>query len=402
MRIARVPYVRRYLGFTLIELLVVIAIIAVLIAMLVPAVQRVRESANRTQCLNNLKQIGLACHNYASVNKGLPPLAITANNGLPPYIPGGWGRGSIYQQILPYVEQQTLLTGYTFTNDWQDPINANNTQMYQTAINMLICPTTPMQIRYEAQYDLTYYSLGALANGVNDYAEPSGAKHSKNAGPVIGAATDYAPICQVSDGGKSALAYNYITPYTTAAAGTSGNTTVLPGVGAMTQNIVTPLTSILDGTSNTTLFAECAGRPVGYATGGVPQTPGATAGPPAQGSWGSATSPGGGIITQDSTGANPSNVCQGSSWFDDNNRIHVYGSDPTGLLQPGHFTSNTTPVCVINCNNWQGPDIYSFHPGGAHICFADGSVRFMVSSLTVTTLAEMVTSQGGEVVNIPD
>src|SRR5215813_12556787 len=89
-------------GFTLIELLVVIAIIAVLIGLLVPAVQMVRESANRIQCVNNLKQLGLAAHNYHDTHKHLPP-AIgyypTARNGV---------FGSYFFHLLPYVEQDNL------------------------------------------------------------------------------------------------------------------------------------------------------------------------------------------------------------------------------------------------------------------------------------------------------
>src|SRR4051812_4921287 len=100
----RLRMIRRLLGFTLIELLVVIAIIAILIGLLVPAVQKVREAAARSQCSNNLKQLGLAVHNYAGTyNQKLPPMNTATNS-----TPVGVTNGSLHYTILPFIEQDNL------------------------------------------------------------------------------------------------------------------------------------------------------------------------------------------------------------------------------------------------------------------------------------------------------
>lgn len=114
-------------GFTLIELLVVIAIIAILIALLVPAVQKVREAAARTQCINNMKQWGLGMHGYHDTFKKLPPFSQT--------IPR---RHNWTPLIMPYLEQAHLVHGYDFTIDWYAGIN--NT-MTTKQLTIFYCPS---------------------------------------------------------------------------------------------------------------------------------------------------------------------------------------------------------------------------------------------------------------------
>ena len=121
-------------AFTLIELLVVIAIIAVLIGLLLPAVQAAREAARRAQCTNNLKQIGIAMHNYADTMGGFPPSAIGVSRpNLEQF--GGWGL-----QILGYLEQPQVYAAYNM--DWGFHMPVNQTAV-RTVLSVYICPSTP-------------------------------------------------------------------------------------------------------------------------------------------------------------------------------------------------------------------------------------------------------------------
>jgi prepilin-type N-terminal cleavage/methylation domain-containing protein/prepilin-type processing-associated H-X9-DG protein len=196
-------------GFTLIELLVVIGIIAILIGLLVPAVQKVREAAARIQCANNLKQIGLACHNYESVKKGLPP----RGNDAPPY--RGWG-----PYLLPYLEQQPLANIYRFDLNFYDPLNG---PAISQPVSVYTCPSAPP---------------GRVDQVVDVNGNPTG---------TFGAEGDYfAP--------NSVDAFWWPDPQKTLAA----DELQAP---AMAHDVPRPLSAITDGTSNTLLISELAGRP---------------------------------------------------------------------------------------------------------------------------------------------
>src|SRR5687768_6007213 len=108
-------FTSRQRGFTLVELLVVIAIIGVLVALLLPAVQAAREAARRTQCSNNLKQIGLAMHNYHDTHKQFPPAYVADSNGTPMH--------SWRVLILPYIEANHIYDRYDQTQPWDSATN---------------------------------------------------------------------------------------------------------------------------------------------------------------------------------------------------------------------------------------------------------------------------------------
>jgi prepilin-type N-terminal cleavage/methylation domain-containing protein/prepilin-type processing-associated H-X9-DG protein len=368
----RQPRARNAAGFTLIELLVVIAIIAVLIGLLLPAIQKVREAANRSTCLNNLKQMAMAALNYESAHGALPFNAITKNNNQYPFIPyaqgtvptpgstsGTQGRCSGLVPLLPYLEQNPIASVYVFNVDWSDPLNVN---VLTIAFKTFRCPSSPNQDVMVPAYATTY-----IAPGNNAFAPPNAPGSGTNilGGKVYptqkamstGWSSDYAPLCQVkttkdANGAEIGAANPLLQG-------------VYPGIapskGAMRQNGPTRILEITDGTSTTTLYSEAAGREKQYFADRIG-------------------------VAYDTTSIT------GPIWADSDNRLTVTGTDATGRGGIG------TGPCVMNCNNLQG-DIYSFHIGGANVAFADGSVRFVRETVNIVTLAALVTKSSGETID---
>ncbi len=151
-------------GFTLVELLVVIAIIAVLIGLLLPAVQQVREAANRTQCQNNLKQIGLAFHNFISSNGHFPTCGAQGGSfwSTPPNVVQGINVMGWQFQILPYVEQDNLYNGGNVAggNNWSPVLNM---QLDEEVVKLYWCPSRVNRVSQPAPWG-SVYAMGDYAS----------------------------------------------------------------------------------------------------------------------------------------------------------------------------------------------------------------------------------------------
>jgi prepilin-type N-terminal cleavage/methylation domain-containing protein/prepilin-type processing-associated H-X9-DG protein len=195
---------QRRSGFTLIELLVVIAIIAILIGLLVPAVQKVREAAARAQCQNNLKQIGLAMHNYESTFKRFPVGGLSS----PLTAGGAASNASALIQLLPYVEQANI---YNLADLNQSMQSARNDPLVTTQeVSFFLCPSDPSSAKI-VNYGRSNYmaSIGASATASNTNPATGGAFHRPLGSTTPGAAKGFR-ILEISDGTSNTAAFSEI------------------------------------------------------------------------------------------------------------------------------------------------------------------------------------------------
>jgi len=351
-------------GFPLIELLVVIAIIAFLIPLLLPAVQAAREAARRSQCVNNLKQIGLGMHNYIQSNDTLPPCGGYVS--LPTY--NGLQNQSAMVRILPNLEQNAAYNAYNFMLGDYGSSNAGggfgpvaNVTVMSMKVASLQCPS-----------DGNPGNTGNVASGTTPVVPTGFPMGTTNYG--------------MSQGTPRALNGNYNT----------GVAWLLGGHPQIGQK--TSLAAITDGTSNTAMYSEWVkGHSGRYSAGTVALTniPGANY-------YSTVSAFGAGGTLQGEAAA-----CQSATkiYWDYTGEYWTAGYAGRG----GTYAHANTPnkKSCGGYNNASGNlNAYdseitasSFHSGGVNVVFCDGSVKFIKDSISVITWGAIGTKAGGEVID---
>jgi prepilin-type N-terminal cleavage/methylation domain-containing protein/prepilin-type processing-associated H-X9-DG protein len=338
-------------GFTLIELLVVIAIIAVLIALLLPAVQSAREAARRSQCTNNLKQIGLALFNYESGNGSLPPAGKSTNYSVsPPNAQFVDGVG-VLGRLLNFIEYTPVFNAINFSLDYNNLTGANFTA-YSTVINVFLCP-----------------SATRVPDGGRDSVEPDDPA-SVAAGIGYGV-TDYGALCATTIDPQGLTGGPCSTPiaiYRNCTARTDG----------LLKQGMTRLAEVTDGLSQTMVVTEDAGRDARFlsAYSEAYYTPVLNIVRPV-----------------------PQGQRRFWRWAEPDSAI-VSSTPINNKATPSHENAQY-PQSGATMGNSAGAndEIFGFHPGGVNVLFGDGSVRFVKESLNIVVQRSLITLRGGEVVS---
>jgi len=338
-------------GFTLIELLVVIAIIAILIGLLLPAVQKIREAANRMKCTNNLKQLGLGIHNYESAYLYFP----TSGEGNNPQKTATFmDVHSTYTQILPFIEQDNVFKQININYSYNHPIHNN---AFKTRIPIFLCPSNGLSRPDPQGY------------GQADYM------------PV--AYTDIDPVTGVRNAATRADAFLTLHYYNDpkGASWTGGITYANLG-GPFVQSTPRTHGAVIDGTSNTLVLIEDAGKNhESFA-------------PFMKSNYNDNCS--------DCIDKSPTGLRNNYRWGEPDVANGHSGPHQDTVNKVARINNNATPnggpsSCPWALNNC-GPndEPFSFHPGGVNALFGDGHVQFLRDGLSAQVLRAICTADGGE------
>jgi prepilin-type N-terminal cleavage/methylation domain-containing protein len=370
--------VRDRTGFTLVELLVVIAIIGILAGLLLPAVQAAREAARRSQCTNNLKQIGLAIQTFYDSKQHLP------SSTRPVTAPTVRKGANVF--LLAYLEEKAWLDGWDDAKNWDDnspagsttPLALNvtgttNQQISKNVVPTFLCPSSPRN-----NNALDHNPAGSSASQPSSSAATAGGTFTG-----VVAVGDYGASVGVSPQLATYLA-GQSTPIYVQGSVSYQSSAAIPTNGFLPKNASLTYADITDGLSNTIAYFESGGRPFVYTRGGTLKNADLKVAHTAGGGW---------VRAATDIELVGSNADGSLTVLDPSFSGPVYVNRTNGKDHGQEAYAGTTgyPVPVLTDGTTQP---YSFHPGGFNYVVGDGSVKFFNDDGAIEILADLVSRNG--------